>query len=121
MTQATAQDVFDLEGLSRRMMGDRELMAEIVSEFVADLSSQITGLRASIANGDERSIARQIHTIKGASANVGAKGLERLARGAESAGLAKQTERADAFVLSLVEHFELFKTAVQENGYLREL
>lgn len=120
MTQTTVQEVFDSEGLIRRMMGDRELATEIVSEFVVDLTSQITGLKTSIEDGDERSIARQIHTIKGASANVGATGLERLARGAESIGVARQKDQADEFIMNLVKQFELFKEIVRENGFLKQ-
>ena len=118
MSQSLEQEVFDVDELLHRMMGDRDLAVEIISEFVTDLSEQIDSLKTSIAEGDEKVIARRIHTIKGASANVGAKELERLARSAEKGGIAKETERASAFVSHLIEQFEVFKTRVHESGFL---
>ncbi len=118
MDQSVQNDIFDGDDLLRRMMGDRDLAAEIVSEFLVDLATQISGLKASIEEGDEQCIARRIHTIKGASANIGAKALARLARGAEKVGVAKQREQADAFVASLLEHFEVFKSTVHKSGFL---
>ena len=120
MSQTLGQDIFDAEGLLERMMGDRELASEILSEFILDLSTQILGLRQSILEGDEKRIVRQIHTIKGASANVGAKGLERLARGAEMDRVETQMDDAEAFVMHLVEQFDVFKNRVAEIGFMKD-
>jgi len=93
MNQTRDQEIFDSDQLLRRMMGDRELAVEIITEFLVDLSSQLANLKASIAQGDETRIARGIHTIKGASANVGALELARLAHEAEGSGIANSRTR----------------------------
>ena len=94
------------------------MASEIMSEFIADLFSQISGLEQSISNGETDIIARQIHTIKGASGNVGAKRLEKLAREAEKAGIAADMDQASAFVSDLIQQADLLKMELKNSGFL---
>jgi HPt (histidine-containing phosphotransfer) domain-containing protein len=118
MNQSLEPEVFNIDDLLRRMMGDKELAVEILSEFLADLFSQIDELRKSISNGETDIIERQIHTIKGASGNVGAKRLEKLARDAEKAGIAADPVQASAFVSDLLRQADLLKIELKNNGFL---
>jgi HPt (histidine-containing phosphotransfer) domain-containing protein len=118
MSQSAEPEIFNREELLRRMMGDRDLAVEIISEFVVDLYSQISGLEQSISSGDMDIIARQIHTLKGAAGNVGAKRLERLAREAERKGVAKDLEQANEFISDLVYQSNVLKNELERLGFL---
>jgi HPt (histidine-containing phosphotransfer) domain-containing protein len=67
-------------------MGDEELSRLVIDEFLADIPRQIQALRIYLAAGDATGSARQAHSIKGASANVGGEALRAVALAAERAG-----------------------------------
>jgi PAS domain S-box-containing protein len=56
----------DLDG------GDGELLTAVVSEFVGDSTQQLGAVSAALIEGDPRVVERAVHTLKGASANLGA-------------------------------------------------
>gem|GEM_PF-237799 len=101
-----AEPVFDEAVLLNLLGGDHESAAEIVHEFLADVPRQVEALRAALAAGDAAQARMQAHTLKGASANVGAGALRAVAYRAEKAaadgdlellgGLMPQIERQAA-------------------------
>ena len=78
--------LFDREGMMARMMGDEELVRAVVGGFLADTPQQIEALRGYLAVGDAAGALRQVHSIKGASANVGGEALRATAAATEEAG-----------------------------------
>ncbi len=83
--------VFDRAGMLARLMGDEELARTVVDGFLKDIPRQIENLRGYLDAGDAVGVLRQIHTIKGASANVGGEALRAAAlemeRAARTGGL----------------------------------
>ncbi len=79
--------VLDLKELSYRMGGDKQLVDRVLSTFIADLPDIAASLEEGLASKDLNRIRLQGHTLKGASAGVGANGLKivgyRLQRAAE--------------------------------------
>ena len=69
------QEVFRWSELLDRLMGDTELAHAIVEGFMDDIPGQISKLKGFVQSGDTAAATRQAHTIKGASANVGAAAL----------------------------------------------
>ncbi len=69
-----------------------EFLREIVSIYLEDTPKRIDEMKAALAKGDQAGFARAAHTIKGSSANVGAKLMkaiaERLEHTARKEGLA---------------------------------
>ncbi len=80
--------VFDRAGLLARLIGDEELGKTVVGGFLADMPGQIQALKHCLAANDAAGAVRQVHTIKGASANVGGDVLRTLARETEQAARA---------------------------------
>jgi len=70
--QEGAAPVFDLDDALARIEGDRELLEEIVSIFIAECASNMDAIRQAHSAGDARLLERLAHTVKGASANLGA-------------------------------------------------
>src|SRR5450756_280976 len=71
-TDAGEPPVFDEAVLLHLLGGDRESAAEITAEFLKDAPLQAAALHEALAAGDAALARRQAHTLKGASANVGA-------------------------------------------------
>ena len=102
-TDAGEPPVFDEAVLLSLLRGDREAAAEITAEFLKDAPLQVAALQDALAAGDAALARRQAHTLKGASANVGAEALRAVAYSAELAcadgslqGVAELAERLDA-------------------------
>jgi DNA-binding response OmpR family regulator len=52
--------------------GDGSLLTAVVSEFVGDSTRQIVAVSTALRQGDPRVVERAVHTLRGASANLGA-------------------------------------------------
>ena len=85
---APAAVVFDPEVLIGLLDGDREAVDEILAEYLADAPRQIDGMYAALAAGDAQAARRHAHTLKGASASVGAEAVRAAAYEVECAAAA---------------------------------
>lgn len=77
--------VFDRRVLLERLMGDEELLREIIVLFLQEAPSQVEGLKRAVREGDEAEAARMAHTLKGSAANLAADAFRYLARQIEMA------------------------------------
>ncbi len=77
--------VFDEGVLLGLLDGDRQGAGEILAEYVVDAPRQLGALREALAAGDADAARRQAHSLKGASANVGAEALRAAAYDVERA------------------------------------
>ena len=68
--------------------GDGELLEMIAQEFLHDANEVLGALRDAIAEGDPQRVERAGHTLRGASANVGATRMADLSRKLEALGKA---------------------------------
>jgi HPt (histidine-containing phosphotransfer) domain-containing protein len=102
------------EGLARAG-DDVEFFKELLELFLGDVPSRLEALDQAIAGGDAGAAAAAAHSIKGAAANLSARGvqqqaytLEHAARGGELAALPEmsralrsEVERLEAFANQL--------------------
>ncbi len=72
-------------GGSLQSEDDASLIAEVVGVYLEDAPLRIARLRLALAAGDRREAGRQAHTLKGASANVCAERLAKIAGRLEEA------------------------------------
>ena len=68
----------DLEYLHQISEGDPEFERKILQVFVENTQEQLRSIHIALANRDLAKIEQILHTIKGASANVGAVAIEQL-------------------------------------------
>ena len=71
--------------------GDGDLLATIIHEYVKDATQILAAIRAAIAEGDPQTVERNSHTLKGASANLGAIGLTEICGKLEALGRAARS------------------------------
>jgi len=105
------EPVFDRGGLRARLMGDDDLVAEIVKVFLKDAPGRIRDLEESVGAGDVERACAQAHRIKGAAANVGGMALSSVAAQIESAD---SLEQLAPLIPELERQFELLRAMMRE-------
>jgi len=93
--------VFDEAVLLGLLGGDREAVAEITAEFLKDAPLQVAAFHQAVVAGDAALARRQAHTLKGASANVGAEALRAVAHRTELACADESLQKAAALAEAL--------------------
>ena len=106
--------VFDRPALMNRLGHDAGLMRMVLDTFLDDIPRQIALLRDFLASGDARGAERQAHTIKGASANIGAERLRALAFEMEKTAKAGNLEGVLAGLDELDEQFGRLRETLQK-------
>ncbi len=112
------KEAFNEAELIERFMGDRDICKEILAGFLDDIQMEIGSLSEHLNIRDALGIARQAHTIKGASANVEAGAMRAVAYEIEQAGKRADLEHACELFARLEEQFELFKTILSRTGWI---
>jgi HPt (histidine-containing phosphotransfer) domain-containing protein len=88
-------------------MGDRSLAATLVKTFRADMTVQLADLESALAAGDILLARRQVHTIKGAAAYLGARAFQQAARAMERAGGAENLALLRELMPKIKKEFEI--------------
>ena len=111
-------DLFDCRELMMRLMGDEELLHQVVAGFLEDVPVRMTALGDSLTRGDFLLARRQAHAIKGAAANVSAPAMMEAASRLEEAAEAVDSGQVEKLFTTLQGQFcrlqvEMKKTAVE--------
>jgi HPt (histidine-containing phosphotransfer) domain-containing protein len=89
---------------------DKELLLEIINEFLTDLKSQIETIRTALSNGDSNIVKNEAHKIKGAAANLTATNLSEAAFKLEQIAKSGNLHKGEAALQEL----EIQLTILQE-------
>lgn len=108
--------IFERDILLSRLGGDTELMETLIEVFMADLPNQIQELERAIQEERLQDAVRHAHTIKGASANVSAERLRRLALRMEEALKAGDLNFAKENLERLQGEFEIFLKEINKTA-----
>ena len=106
--------VFDKTALMERLMDDMELFETVISGFLDDMPKQIEALTKHINQKNTEDAGKQGHQIKGASGNVGADALRKIASEIEIAGKAGDSDILILLLPRLEEAFDQLKKAMEE-------
>jgi HPt (histidine-containing phosphotransfer) domain-containing protein len=79
-------DIFDLEGLRNRCMGDLNLAHNVLKIFQERMPVELKTIEDALQRQDVELVARVAHRIRGTSASISAASLARAAEEIESAG-----------------------------------
>lgn len=107
--------VFDRSALLERVGGDNEICAEILKIFLADVPERIREMEDALVRGDNETLRRGGHTIKGSAGNVGAPMLQEAAGRLEAAVAAGELGSAREKLGVVVAEFERFRKATGES------
>ena len=109
MFSGLTDSVFDWDGLLHRLMGDEDFAREIIDDFLKQIPFNFNAVKEALNEQDVLRIKREAHMIKGASGNVGALALQKIAEQIEIAGEEKDLFKAGLFVSKLEEQYEILK------------
>jgi len=111
--------VFDEEALLDRLMGDRDLAREVLHAFLVDLPRQMEVLRGALGRSDAEAVRQQAHTLKGASANIGASILNDISLRMEiEANIGADLEKMTQLLKELETACGEFKTTLLRSGWV---
>ena len=109
MSSGLTDSIFDRDGLLHRLMGDEDLAKEIIDDYLKQIPFNFNAVKEALNDQDVVRIKREAHIIKGASGNVGALALQKIAEQIEIAGEEKDLVKAGLFISKLEEQYEILK------------
>jgi CheY-like chemotaxis protein len=110
------RDVVNRAALEKIRMLSRErgdaLVQKVIAAYVDDTPQQLSTLRSAIDGMDTGNVRRIAHTLKSASANVGAESLAALCKAMEQLGRADTTEGADSLLTNMEQEFQAVRDSL---------
>jgi CheY-like chemotaxis protein/HPt (histidine-containing phosphotransfer) domain-containing protein len=107
--------IFDRKALKDRLLGDEDLVREICIGFLTDMTRQMQKLRQHIDQCDGALAGEQLHTIKGAAANVGGMALSAAALTMENAAKADRWDKIVPLMSKMERQFDILKTRMEKD------
>ncbi len=104
----------NVESALERCAGDREFLNEMLVEFLDIASQQLQQIADIIEEGNAEELAKKAHSLKGASANLGAEQVSAIALELEKAGKEGQLEGAKQLWEQLKEKVEQVEQYVKQ-------
>jgi signal transduction histidine kinase/CheY-like chemotaxis protein/HPt (histidine-containing phosphotransfer) domain-containing protein len=110
------REVINRSALEKIRMLSRErgdaLVQKVINAYVDDTPQQLSTLRRAIDGMDTGNVRRIAHTLKSASANVGAEALAALCKEMEHLGRADTTEGADSLLNNMEQEFQAVRDSL---------
>ena len=91
--------------LKERLLGDDDLVREVLGDFLGDIPGKVSALENAIAEEDALAARSLAHTIKGAAGSVGGDGLQAAALNVEQLCASGNIEEASAHMETLGREF----------------
>lgn len=98
--------LLDLSRLEVALGGDTSMIGDILEMYESTAAADLEGLKAAVSAGDVDTVTRKAHSLKGASANVGADRVAGVAADVERAGREGAVDRASVLLDALIEAFD---------------
>jgi len=109
--------VFDVEQLMQITMNDDDLAKEIVKIYIEETLENLQKLRSAIEDENAADARLHSHSIKGASANVGADIIQAKAAQAEMAAKSGDLNTVKDLIVTLEEAYRDFVTEATVTEY----
>lgn len=107
--------ILNRQGTLDRLKGDDDFLTTLYRVFVGDLPKKLSAIDAAMEQGDLNGLQRSAHSLKGASATVGAEALREAAFSLEVAAKDGVLDRAGAIVPRLKDLASTTETQIQES------
>ena len=105
--------IFDRQGLERRLLNDPELFGKFTQMFLDDIPLKLADLATALETGDQDTVVRVAHTVKGLAANSGAQLLRDTAFAMEQAAVNGNLEAARILLPELERRFRQVETVMK--------
>ena len=101
--------IVDSQSVLDRLDGDQDLYNELIEIYFGDLPKQMQILCDGFAAGDAKIVERQAHSLKSASANIGAERVRAVAFDIEQLALGPEKERIKVLMEQFQEEIVVLK------------
>ena len=108
LAKALELPVFDRDDLEKRLGGD-EMLAHFIGMFTRLIPGYLASLRDTLREGDAEQVGIKAHTIRGASANISATSMSRIAYDIENLATGGVLDGAPELLAELEEAFGKFE------------
>ncbi|MEL6776821.1 MAG: Hpt domain-containing protein [Cyanobacteria bacterium J06597_16] len=115
-SQTSLQTDFDWQQLRQLAGEDAEFEAELLTMFLTDADSSLMQLEQAVANQDAGTVEEVAHSLRGASANVGAIALAKVASELENTARSGQLADSQRLLQQLQHHCENLKVALNSRA-----
>jgi CheY-like chemotaxis protein/HPt (histidine-containing phosphotransfer) domain-containing protein len=115
-TPAYGEVIFDEAVLVGLFEGDRQTVDEVLADFLGDVPRLIAVLKGAVEADDHANVRLQAHTLKGASATVGAQALRLLSAQLEESSTAGSLGKAASLMRDIEQSFIRFAETVKARG-----
>ena len=109
----------DLDRALDEFMGKKDILFEVLDQFMSRSGDQIADLRTACGRSDYRAVASDAHRLKGAAANLRADGLARAASALETAAETEKNDEVCNLIEKLAEEFHRLERFLQQKGVHR--
>jgi HPt (histidine-containing phosphotransfer) domain-containing protein len=115
-TSSDEQLPIDLDGAIQEFMGEKEILLNVLDEFICRVNAQIDSTRVHIAHNEYRLVASEAHAIKGGAANLLAVKLSNIAAELEKAALKEPSEVTPELVDALEEEYNRLRAYLEQTS-----
>ncbi len=110
--------LFESEILLSISDGDIEFMQELISIYIEDNTPRVQNIQKSFQEDEHESLEKEAHTLKGASANIGAIAIQNISQEIEMAARDRRSGEIAELISSLPGQFA--KTCEELQNFLKE-
>lgn len=111
--------IFNMTQLLNYTAEDRNLAGEVVQVFLSDIPHQLSSLQTALDSGDVKTAERVAHSVKGASATVGAETMYKMAFKCEQLGREHNLDAVRPMVPELTRQFDLLRNEMAKAGFIQ--
>jgi PAS domain S-box-containing protein len=119
-SEAVNQKPVHLRRIQAIADGDRAFEAELIEAYLSNTEEQLKAIESAVHEGDGETLKGRAHSIKGASASAGARGMQEIARRFEQIGVEDGPEPALHLLAEIRSEFEqvrrFFKAYLESRG-----
>ncbi len=109
------EKIFDLEGLMDRLEGNQTYLTKLLVICINSTTEHMASLTDAISRNNSTDIRLEAHTIKGASANIGAHVMMKIAESMEIAAKSGELSGMEESYLKLKQSFQEFKSVAEKH------
>ena len=106
--------IFNLKDALERAMDDKSFLEMVLDEFIKGLPLHINSMREAYENNDKDTLTQHAHSLKGSSANVGAKMITDIATSIETLGTDNDLNACDKKINELEKEVARFNEHINK-------
>lgn len=111
----TELSLLDEKATLERLKGDKDFLHALYGVFIGDLPKKLTAIEEAASQGDLNTLQKSAHSLKGASATVGAEALRELAFSLETAAREENADLSAAIVPKLKDIAEKTQVLIEQS------